>query len=345
MSARPIGYYVHHHGAGHMARARAIRDAMSIPVILLGSGVGPDGILLADDRMGESFDGRDAAADRPETLHYAPLDHSGIRSRVAGIAQWIESARPALMIVDVSVEIAMLARLASVPTIYVRLNGQRDDPAHLEAFRSACGLIAPFARDLEHPGVPDWVQRKTIYAPGLTDAKPSRAPKSGGVLVILGEGGTSITAEDIAAAASGCPHLSWRVAGRMQAPADCPANLVFAGWTDRLTNEIASASVVVGAAGDGVVGLVMASDRPFVCVPEPRPYDEQYATAAGLDRLGAAIMCPQWPEAEDWAAVIASAAALDPAARTALHDVDAAEKLARWLEAQATALAPLEAAA
>jgi hypothetical protein len=337
MTARPIGYYVHHHGAGHLTRARIIRDATTLPVTLLGSGVGREGIALADDRLDDGFAGEDHAGARPQALHYAPLDHAGIRSRVARIARWIEHARPALMIVDVSVEVAMLARLASVPVLYIRLNGQRDDPAHLEAFRGAQALIAPFARELEHPATPDWVRAKTWYAPGVAEAAPAASPASGGVLVILGAGGTSLTAAAIAQAASACPQYPWRVLGTMPPPPDCPANLVFAGWSEQVAEEVAAASVVVGAAGDGVVGLVMAADRPFVCIPEPRPFGEQGATAAGLQRAGAAIVRQAWPGADEWPAIIASALALDPAGRRALHDPQAAAKLARWLDDQAAA--------
>lgn len=337
MTARPIGYYVHHHGAGHLARARVIRDATSLPVTLLGSRIGADGIELADDRLDDGFEGTDRSADRPDALHYAPFDHPGIRSRVARISRWIEQASPALMIVDVSVEVAMLARLASVPVVYVRLNGQRDDPAHLEAFRGAKALIAPFACELEHRSTPEWVRTKTCYAPGLTDAAPKPGAARGGVLVILGEGGTSVTPQAIAEAASACPQRQWRVVGRMSAPSSCPANLEFGGWCDRVAEEVAEASVVVGAAGDGVVGLVMASDRPFVCIPEPRPFGEQHATASGLHRTGAAIVRHAWPDAQDWPAIIASALALGPAGRRTLHDPQAAAKLARWLEAQAAA--------
>ena len=42
MTPRPIGYYVHHHGAGHLSRARVIREATSLPVTLLGSQIDAD---------------------------------------------------------------------------------------------------------------------------------------------------------------------------------------------------------------------------------------------------------------------------------------------------------------
>lgn len=345
MTVRPIGYYVHHHGAGHLTRARVIREATSLPVTLLGSWIGAEGIVLADDRLGDGFDGRDQAANRPNTLHYAPLDHDGIRSRVARISEWIAQARPLLMIVDVSVEVAMLARLASVPVLYVRLNGQRSDPAHLEAFRGAQALIAPFAQAMEDPATPDWVRAKTYYAPGLSPALAAPGAPRDTVLVIVGEGGTSLTAAAIADAARACPDDTWRVVGNLPAPSNGPGNLVFAGWTDAMADEVAKASVVVGAAGDGVVGLVMAADRPFVCIPEPRPFGEQHATASGLQRMGAAIVRPAWPDAHEWPATLAAARALDPEGRRALRDPQAATKLAHWLEAHAAAWITQELAA
>lgn len=337
MTERPIGYYVHHHGAGHLTRARVIREATSLPVTLLGSRIGADGIVLTDDRRGDGFDGLDQAANCPNTLHYAPLDHDGIRSRVARISEWIAHARPLLMIVDVSVEVAMLARLASVPVLYVRLNGQRSDPAHLEAFRGAQALIAPFAQAMEDPATPDWVRAKTNYAPGLSPALAAPGAPRDTVLVIVGEGGTSLTAAAIADAARACPDRTWRVVGNLPAPSNCPGNLMFAGWTDAMADEVAKASVVVGAAGDGVVGLVMAADRPFVCIPEPRPFGEQHATASGLQRMGAAIVRPAWPDAYEWPATLAAALALAPEGRGALRNPQAATKLARWLEAHAAA--------
>ncbi len=66
MRLRPIGYYVHHHGAGHRARADAIASAIDWPVVLLGTGIGGAGIDLPDDRpRSKQFDGADDAVSRP----------------------------------------------------------------------------------------------------------------------------------------------------------------------------------------------------------------------------------------------------------------------------------------
>jgi len=334
MSRRPIGYYVHHHGAGHLSRARVIRDALSCPVVLLGTSVGDDeGLTLDDDRPVDQSAAREDKATRPDALHYAPLDHPGIRRRVATIARWIAEARPALMIVDVSVEVAMLARLTSVPVLYVRLAGERADYAHLEAFRGARALIAPYPHQFEAAGTPHWVRDRSFYCPGLT-AKPQRDNSEGGpVLVVAGRGGDAFDGEQLADAARSCSHVQWRAIGPVTPPRDCPSNLTLMGWSDGADQEIAQASIVVGAAGDGLVSAVLAAEKPFICIPEPRPFDEQIATAAGLDRANAAVVRTAWPASWEWSELINAAMRIDPERQRVLSDPQGPRKLARWIEA------------
>ncbi|MPS68180.1 MAG: glycosyltransferase [Novosphingobium sp.] len=332
MTARPIGYYVHHHGAGHRARAEAIAAKLEWPVVLIGTGIGASGIDLPDDRPASGrFDGRDEAIGRPAALHYAPLDHAGVRTRVARIAAWIADQQPVLMVVDVSVEVAMLTRLASVPTICLRLNGERNDGPHLEAFRSAAAILAPFHEVLDTPATPPWVRDKTRYFPGITAAPAAETAVDNRVLAVFGRGGAPGDGERLAAAARACPEWDWRVIGPASFPANIPSNLEFAGWVEAPECEIARAAVVVGGAGDGLVCAVMAADRPFVCVPEERPFAEQWATADGLHAMGAAIVLPDWPHGEHWPALLGRALALSSQVRRGLHDANGAQKAAAWL--------------
>jgi hypothetical protein len=332
MRMRPIGYYVHHHGAGHLARARVIRNALRCPVVLLGTSVGDEGVALDDDRPVDRSATRDDSARWPDALHYAPLDHPGIRRRVATMARWISDAAPSLMIVDVSVEVAMLARLASVPVLYVRLAGKRTDPAHLEAFRGARALIAPYPQQFEVADTPDWVRDKTFYCPGLTAEPQQHANEGGPVLVVAGRGGDAFDGEQLADAARTCSHVQWRAIGPVTPPRNCPSNLTLVGWSDRADQEIWAASIVVGAAGDGLVTAVLAAEKPFICIPQSRPFDEQIATAAGLDRARAAIVRSVWPLSSEWPDLIDAAIRIDPKRQRALSDPKGARKLARWIE-------------
>lgn len=336
---RPIGYYVHHHGAGHRARAIAVADRAGGRVTLIGTGLaGRTGahacVDLPDDRLGTAFDGDDTGVDRPESLHYAPLDHDNIRRRVALITQWIAEHRPALMIVDVSCEIAMLARLASVPTLVVRLNGRRDDAPHREAFRAATAIVAPFAVALDDPAMPDWVRRKTVYCPGLVDRSATDAVVSRSVLVVVGGGGAPSDGVVWARAARATPDRLWCVIGASTPPIDPPGNLESPGWVDDAATRIARAAIVVGSAGDGVVGAVLAARRPFVCLPEDRPFGEQRSKARQLVAAGAALICDN-PATADWPALLDAAERLDPAAQAALDDPRGADRFAAYVIALA----------
>ena len=335
-----IGYYVHHHGDGHRQRAMAIASAAPRGMFtLIGTGLAgrTDDVAcldLPDDRllMSDGFDGRDEAVHRPDALHYAPYHHDGVRSRTAMLTGWIAQEQPSLIVVDVSVEIAMLARLAATPTVYVRLGGLRDDHAHLEAFRGAKALLAPFHQDLDDQQTAAWVRARTRFCPGLTMAGhglPDENRET--VLVVNGLGGVDGNGDDLAAAARATPALNWRVIGPVSPPGSPPDNLALLGWVENAQAEIAAAGTVIGAAGDGLVNAVIATQRPFICLPQSRPFGEQAAKARRLAALEAAIVVDEWPHASKWPALIAMARALNPDALRRLHDPDGARRAAEFL--------------
>ncbi|MGE4304021.1 MAG: glycosyltransferase [Novosphingobium sp.] len=315
---RPIGYYVHHHGDGHRQRALAIARALGGGITLLGTGLdgrteGIDAIGLPDDRIALNFGGDDRTGEtldeRPSALHYAPFDHDGVRRRTAAIAGWIAEARPRLFVVDVSVEVAMLARLCSVPTVYVRLSGVRDDRPHADAFASASALLAPFHAALEDPSTRPEIVAKTFHAPGIIRSALAGTVDGSLVLVVLGRGGGTADGERWAEAARAAPHYRWEVLGPCSVPAEPPPNLRLRGWVDNAEEAIAGAGLVVGAAGDGLVSAVLAHQRPFLCLPEKRPFDEQCSKARRLAALGAAVVVWTWPTPTEWPALVAHAVA------------------------------------
>jgi Glycosyltransferase family 28 C-terminal domain len=309
----PIGYYVHHQGDGHRQRALEIASAAPDRFVLLGTGLtgrtpGVASIDLDDDRPDaeDVFSGRDAASARPDALHYAPYHHPGVRARAARFADWIARTSPALVVIDVSVEMAMLARLCSTPVVYVRLSGDRSDPAHLDAFRGAAALLAPFHETLDSLA-PDWVRQKTHYV-APRDASGRR--QGSGVLVVHGRGGPPLDGARLAAAAASTPDRRWTGVGPITSPAGFPPNLQLRGWIENVAEEMDRAEIVVGAAGDGLVNAVIAAGKSFICLPEPRAYGEQVIKAAALARAGAAIVLDHWPEASRWPAILQDSLAL-----------------------------------
>lgn len=337
---RGIGWYIHHQGAGHLQRARAVAGALPRPCTILGTlagfdTAGLDVVDLPDDRPlgAAAFDGRDGEAERPQALHYAPLNHPGIRARMARIAAWAERTDPALLVVDVSVEVALLARLLSVPTLVVRLVGTRTDRPHLEAFRSATRLLAPFPAALDGSSVPDWVRAKTLYAGFLGAPAQGLTEGSRDIVVVFGRGGTGGSLADLAAAARAVPDRPWHVLGPVSGSGEMPDNLHLHGWVPDVEARVAQAALLVGGGGDGVVALAAAQAKRFLCLAEERAYGEQTEKAEALARLGAAIVHPGWPPASAWPGLIRDGLALDPAVIGALHDPDAVRGCAAAIEA------------
>jgi hypothetical protein len=339
---RGIGWYVHHQGAGHLQRARAVAAHLPRPCTILGTVAGFDTTGLAildlpDDRpLGDAaFDGQDGAAERPEALHYAPLNHPGLRARMARIADWVARTDPALLVVDVSVEVALFARLLSVPTLVVRLAGTRTDQPHLEAFRSASRLLAPFPEALDGVGVPEWVRAKTIYAGFLTGPTLANTEASRDILVVFGQGGAGGDIPALAAAARSVPDRAWHVLGPVSGSGAIPDNLHLHGWVPDVAAHVARAALLVGGGGDGVVALAAAQAKRFLCLPEARAYGEQTEKAAALARLGAAIVHEGWPEASAWPGLIQAGLALDPAVIGGLHSPTAVAECAAGIDALA----------
>ncbi len=87
--------------------------------------------------------------------------------------------------------------------------------------------------------------------------------------------------------------------------------------------------VVVGSAGGNVVAEVAAARRPYVCLPQERPFGEQHRQAAALRELGVAEVHETWPDAAAWPGVLAAAEARDTRRWGALHDGEGAARLAR----------------
>lgn len=344
MTRRPIGYYVHHQGAGHWQRACLIAAALDRPVTLIGTLAeidtrgAPGAILdLPDDRL-TGFDGRDGEDDRPRALHYAPLCADNIRARMGRLAAWIAAADPILLVVDVSVEIALFARLLSVPTLSVRLAGNRTDTPHLEAFRAAERVLAFFPPELEAAGTPDWVRAKTLHAGFVSADATADATlrEDDSIVVIYGRGGAGGGFDELAAAARAVPDRAWHVLGPVrETGAARPANLHLHGWVADPAPFLARAALVVGAGGDGVVAGVARAAKRFVCIPEPRAFDEQVAKAEALHAMGAAIHVPDWPKSGEWPDLVRAGLGLDPAAIGALVEPGSARRAAGLIGAVA----------
>ena len=244
MKRRPVGYYVHHQGAGHWQRACLIARALDRPVTLIGtlaeirhraSAPGP-ALDLPDDRLlaATSTGGteRPSARMASTTRRSAPtMCARGWGASRPGSRQPI----PALMVVDVSVEIALFARLMSVPTLVVRLAGTPHRHPHLEAFRSAERLLAFFPPELEAAGDAGLGPRQdALCRAAAPDDRMPRASRTtdGSILVIYGRGGDGRPRRGSRCGGDArCRSGHWHVLGPVDGGLpDLPANLHLHGW-------------------------------------------------------------------------------------------------------------------
>ncbi len=284
-----IGYYAHHHGSGHVSRAALLARYLDEPTTLLSTAPSSqtntftDIVQLADDASGRT-DHSDPSAHGH--LHWAPYHHRGLQQRMAQITRWVELARPSVVVVDVSVEVANLVRLQGVPVIMIAMPGDRSDPAHQWGYQLAEHIIAPWTRQIYDP---PWLWPfldRVHYVGSFSrfDAEPpspapARMARHG--LVFGGTGGTTFTSQALEQLKEGQPNLSWDVIGAET-------------WVDDVWARLCRADVVVSHAGQNAVAEIAAARRATVLVAEPRPHDEQVHTARALAAAGVVRSATSW---------------------------------------------------
>lgn len=182
-----LGYYAHHHGSGHCRQIDKLAALLPVDArrqLIVFTSLSSDAYtftsidetqivsLQAEDECDDDvLKGRAGKHWQPASLHYSPVGNSNIQKRSHQILDTIYQRKIDLMIIDVSVEVAMLCRAASIPYLYIRLPGIRDDTPHLNAFAGALALLAPYPRLLEATMTPEWVGKKTLYLDFINTAQ------------------------------------------------------------------------------------------------------------------------------------------------------------------------------
>jgi Glycosyltransferase family 28 C-terminal domain len=322
-----IGYYVHHQGRGHLHRAVAIASFAATDITGLSTHPRPSGWLgdwvELDDDAGAGPEADPSARGR---LHYAPYAHDGLRSRMAALATWIANARPDALVVDVSVEVALLARLHGVPVLTMAQPGRRRDTAHTLGYAISDQILAPWpaaatqiwnangaavAGKVHHLGA---ISRCPVVDEALE-------PTPGSVLVLNGTGGRQLTRE-VDQARVATPAWDWVHLGGPGGP-----------WSDDPWPLLRTASVVVSHCGQSAVADIAAARRPAVLIPQARPFREQATMAVALRRLGVpALVLDEWPAPQAWPALLEAAEALDGGGWSVWSDGGGAARAAEVFE-------------
>ncbi|MES1948716.1 hypothetical protein C84B14_15281 [Salinisphaera sp. C84B14] len=357
--AKPISFFVHHQGRGHAQRTMAI--VRELPATQ------PVSVLTADPSLFDGFE-RDieivalpnmigAPVPTPElydqptpsVMHCVPLGLAAMRQTMRRILDHLDDRDTGLFVIDVSAELALLARIASVPAIKIRMHGNRGDAGHLAAYDACAGMLAPFDERLEQADYPDWARAKTFYSGGLCTSHEHNNDRTAArralglpldreiVVAITGGGGAGTPYAPLTVAARAAPETLFVTVGPLHREGHETdfANLVNHGWVSHTSDYIAAADIVLASAGDNTVHEVMRTGRAFICAPEWRYFDEQQRKAESLAAVGAAIHLRNWPgDLDGWRTLLERARKLDIEHQRGLHSPEAAARAAGWLQSR-----------
>jgi UDP-N-acetylglucosamine--N-acetylmuramyl-(pentapeptide) pyrophosphoryl-undecaprenol N-acetylglucosamine transferase len=290
-----IGYYIHHSGEGHLARAISIATQLRHSVTALTSAQLRQPhpfhsvVPLPRDDTAPSVDDPTAGG----ALHWVPRHDRGLRQRMRLIADWIDQKRPSAVVVDVSVEVATLVRLLGVPVIVVAMPGQRTDAPHELVYRLADHIIACWPGGLYRPL---WLRPhhdKVSYVGGISRFdgrdRDTGARHELQIVVLGGAGSSQVDLAKVHDCATQMPQYRWR-----------PVGVSTETWVPDPWPYLCAADIVVAHAGEGSIADLAAAARPALIIAQRRPFDEQTTTATIVGDNGLAVIHPQWPTSADW---------------------------------------------
>ncbi|MCC3274652.1 glycosyl transferase [Arthrobacter sp. zg-Y20] len=303
-----VAYYAHHHGTGHLRHAVNIARLDAVELLVTGTAP-PGGIPSLPGSAQFAALPPDVGPDGPfgpgpgSFLHYAPAAPL-VRERFARLHQLWQEFTPDVVVVDVSVETALFARLCGYPVIHRRMHGERTDTPHRLAYESVNGLIAYFPESIEEPSHLAEHGGKSSYlgmlAPASAPAPGSIPVRPRTVSVQTSLGGSGVQLSDLLRAARRTPDWQWEVMGRTAgAPTDLPDNVQLLGVVSDPGPRLAASDVIVTSGGHNAVAAAAAARRPVLVIPEPRPFREQELFARALTTAGAASALT-FADVPDW---------------------------------------------
>jgi hypothetical protein len=276
-----IGWYVHHHGNGHLHRAMTVAPHLPDVVTGFSSLPRPDSwtgpwVQLPRDDGASGYDAADVTAQG--LLHWVPLGDAGLRGRMSKVAAWIEEHAPTVMVVDQSVEVCLLARLHGVPVVALTAPGRRTDAAHRLGLGAATAVVGAWPSGLTHRLLPDLDAGigDRVHAVGGVSRfgvapRRSRRPGRPHAVLLAGTGGDGFTRASVARAQEQTPGWDWTVLSR-----------TLGTWHSDPAAVLATADVAVLHPGQNSLAEVASLRLPAIVVPAARPFDEQHVTAAAL---------------------------------------------------------------
>lgn len=325
-----LGYYAHHHGSGHCRQIDKLAALLPLKAkaqLTVFTSLSSDAYTFSsidetqiirlpaeDECVNDVLKGRAGEYWQPASLHYSPVGNSNIQKRSHQILDTIYQRKIDLMIIDVSVEVAMLCRAASIPYLYIRLPGVRDDTPHLNAFAGALALLASYPRLLEASTTPEWVSKKTLYLDFISHDKHKELTShefrkilaklntsnlkkwekdtSTTVTVIKGYGGHNAIDIKLPELRRLLPDAFIISLGPISDSMRCHVDI--ATQVHDVTPFIQHSDYLLMACGLNAVAQAYDYATPLVVLPDDRPHQEQEVMAQALINQGRALSWQQF---------------------------------------------------
>ena len=330
-----ILYYIHHHGSGHLQRAKSLLAALPDHYQVV--------LLVASESMQDKVQGTfptlyceclpskwpaDAVPTARtfnrafEGVAYTP--EAGNRAQV--FCTLLLAHKVDVFISDVSAELTILARAAGVPCIMQRHSGNTAiDPTQNYAYECAEALFAPYPQVVENEDFA--YQFKTHYLGFFSPQFQAHEPAS--------RRGLTLISTDPAWVASVLAGLSQINLPIWVVGCDGPStsHIHYAGFCQNITQHVPT-DIVVCSGGNNLLSELIIMGKKLIITPEPRPYDEQVVKANRLAQGGYAVMM----ESQDmlhpslWQQAIQHAAKIDISRTSALVNPHAAAQFAALIK-------------
>ncbi|MBT0587080.1 glycosyltransferase [Alteromonas oceanisediminis] len=289
-------FYVHHHGEGHISRARLLVPTLAtvyrVVIVFIDPKVANKLSKYSDSVEFQQLPSKWATRSGCDERMYCSA-FEGIEFSRAPLERAIEfnaivkEFRPICFISDVSAELTIAARSIGLPVLMQRHSGDiSGDPTQVFAYECASKLYAPFPKYLEATSYK--YNDKTHYLNFISkySSVPSHREEenTSDVTILMND------PERAAVIAKICTEIAGRVVviGCEGRKID---NVVWKGRVSDISMSIDTA-LVITSCGNNAVSELLSLRKRIIVIPENRPYGEQLEKAKMLHKRGLAIYLP-----------------------------------------------------
>lgn len=285
-SANTLLYYIHHHGNGHLQRATflvpIVQHTCTVEIVIASDAFYPAVMAAFPDirihRLNSKWDDQHTQGQRTFDAAFEGMPFTrNARQRAALFVTILYERNITHFLSDVSAELTIQARSAGVRCLMQRHSGDISiDPTQVFAYQCAECLFAPFPQEIEDP---DFIfADKTCYLGFI--ASPAQ-------LTASMDNGITIVHADVCLVRKLCELLNPQSVEITVIGCENPS-VEGVRWLGKVADVAAAitSKVVICSGGNNLISELMVLGKSLLVLPEPRPYDEQRAKAAGLVRAG-----------------------------------------------------------